>query len=305
MSDRYAAIQAHRPQFPVRLMCAVLDVSVSGFYDAVARQAGAPADRSAHAVADDRLRLHVRAAHHKSRQRYGAPRVHEELKAAGIPVARKRVARLMREDGLVGRRRRKCVRTTDSDHAEPIAPNLLARRFNLAAYPMPDRAWVSDLTYVPTRTGWLFLAVLLDLATRRVVGWATGTTLATTLPRTALERALRTRRPALGLICHSDRGCQYASQEYRAVLAAHGCVQSMSRKGDCWDNAVAESFFATLEHELLADADFTGPREAHVAVAAFIDEWYNPERRHSTLGYVSPIAYEQQLRRADRPAIAA
>lgn len=302
MSDKYAAIQAHRTAYPVRLMCAVLDVSVSGFYDAMARQT-APA--SAHAVADERLRLHVRAAHTKSRRRYGAPRVHEELRAAGIAVARKRVARLMREDGLVGRRRRKFVRTTDSEHAEPVAPNLLARRFDLAAHPTPDRAWVGDLTYIPTRSGWLFLAVQLDLATRRVVGWATGTTLATTLPLAALQRALGTRRPPPGLLCHSDRGCQFASQEYRAVLAAHGCVQSMSRKGDCWDNAVAESFFATLEHELLADADFAGPREAHVAVAAFIDAWYNPERRHSTLGYVSPIAYEQQLRRADRSAKAA
>ena len=232
MSDKYAAIQAHRTQFPVRLMCEALGVSVSGFYDAVARQ---QTPRSGHALADERLRLHVRAAHAKSRRRYGAPRVHEELKAAGIPVARKRVARLMREDGLVGRRRRRFVRTTDSDHAEPIAPNLLARHFDLASHPVPDRAWVSDLTYISTRTGWLFLAVLLDLATRRVVGCATGTTLATTLPRTALERALQARRPAPGLICHSDRGCQYASQEYRAVLAAHGCAQSMSRKGDCWD----------------------------------------------------------------------
>ena len=191
----------------------------------------------------------------------------------------------------------------------PIVPAVLASaavpRFDLVAHPTPDRAWVGDLTYIPTRSGWLFLAVQLDLATRRVVGWATGTTLATTLPLAALERALHARRPPPGLICHSDRGCQFASQAYRAVLAAHGCMQSMSRKGDCWDNAVAESFFATLEHELLADADFAGAREAHAAVAAFIDEWYNPERRHSTLGYVSPIAYEQQLRRADRAAKAA
>ena len=303
MSDKYAAIHAHRDQFSVRLMCEVLGVSVSGFYDAVARQE--TAGPSARAAADERLRLHVRAAHAKSRRRYGAPRVHEELKAAGIPVARKRVARLMREDGLVGRRRRKFVRTTNSNHAEPIAPNRLARRFDLAAHPMPDRAWVGDVTHIPTRAGWLYLAVLLDLATRRVVGWATGTTLATALPLTALERALRTRRPAPGLICHSDRGCQYASRAYRAVLAAHGCVQSMSRKGDCWDNSVAESFFATVEHELLADTDFASPHEAHVAIAAFIDAWYNAERRHSTLGYVSPVAYEQQLRRADRQGKAA
>lgn len=299
MSDRYAAVQAHRDQYPVRLMCEALDVSVSGFYDAVARETAAP---SAHAVADERLRVHVRAAHRKSRGRYGAPRVREELKAQGIPVATKRVARLMREDGLVGRRRRKFVRTTGSDHAEPIAPNLLARHFGLDDHPAPDRAWCGDMTYIPTREGWLFLAVLLDLATRRVVGWATGATLATALPLAALHQALRLRRPSRGLIQHTDRGSQYASQEYRATLATHGIVQSMSRKGDCWDNAVSESFFATLEHELLADADFHTRREAHHAVADFIDTWYNGERRHSTLGYVSPVQYEQQLRQVARAA---
>jgi len=299
VSDKYAAIRAHRAQFPVRLMCDALGVSVSGYYAAVARVAAPP---SARAVVDERLRVHVRAAHRKSRGRYGAPRVHEELKAQGIAVATKRVARLMREDGLVGRRRRKCVRTTDADHAQPVAPNLLGRHFALADHPAPGRAWCGDLTYVPTREGWLFLAVLLDLATRRVVGWATGATLATTLPLAALHQALRLRCPAPGLIHHTDRGSQFASQEYRAVLAAHGVRQSMSRKGDCWDNAVAESFFATLEHELLADADFHTRREAHTAVAAFIDTWYNAERRHSTLGYVSPVQYERQLAQSARAA---
>lgn len=292
MSDKYAAIQAHQGQFAVRLMCTALAVSESGYYEAVAREL-AP---SAHAVADERLRVHVRAVHRKSRGRYGAPRVHAELQAQGQPVAKKRVARLMREDGLVGRRARAHGRTTDSAHAEPVAPNLLARRFSVAEHPTPDRVWVGDLTYVPTREGWLFLAVLLDLATRRVVGWAMGATLATALPLAALHQAIRERRPPPGLVQHTDRGSQYASQEYRAVLAAHAMRQSMSRKGDCWDNAVSESFFATLEHELLADADFHTRREAHLAVAAFIETWYNVERRHSTLGYVSPVQYEQQLR---------
>lgn len=292
MSDRYAAIHAHATRFDVRLMCAALEVSPSGYYDAVAREA----TPSAHAAADERLRVHVRAVHRRSRGRYGAPRVQAELQAQGERVATKRVARLMREDGLAGRRQRKHVRTTDSVHAEPIAPNLLARAFGLEAHPVPDRAWVGDLTYIPTREGWLFLAVLLDLATRRVVGWATGTTLATALPLAALHQALRLRRPLPGLIQHTDRGSQYASQEYRAVLAAHGMRQSMSRKGDCWDNAVSESFFATLEHELLADADFATRREARDAVAMFIESWYNVERRHSTLGYLSPVQYEAQLR---------
>lgn len=289
MSDKYAAITAHQDRFPVRLMCRALGVSVGGYYAARHRPA------SARAQADERLRVHVRAAHRKSRGRYGAPRILEELKAEGITTSEKRVARLMREDGLVARPKRRFVVTTDSAHTEPVASNLLARRFALAAHPTPDRAWVGDLTYIPTREGWLYLAVLLDLTTRRVVGWATGATLETALPLAALRQALAERRPAAGLIAHSDRGSQYASQAYRAVLAAHGAVQSMSRKGDCWDNAVAESFFSTLEHELLDDADFHSRHEAQRAIFEFIEVWYNRQRRHSTLGYVSPVQYERQL----------
>lgn len=289
MSDKYAAIIAHRDRFPVRLMCRALGVSVGGHS---AAQGRAP---SARAAADERLRVHVRAAHAKSRQRYGSPRVHAELQARGIATSEKRVARLMREDGLVARGTRRFVITTDSAHAAPVAPNLLARRFALAHHPTPDRAWVGDLTYIPTRAGWCYLAVLLDLASRRVVGWATGATLDAGLPLTALRRALAERRPRAGLIAHSDRGSQYASQAYRAVLSAHGVVQSMSRKGDCWDNAVAESFFSTLEHELLAGADFHSRHEAQRAIVEFIEVWYNRGRRHSTLGYISPAQYERQL----------
>lgn len=289
MSDKYAAITAHQARFPVRLMCRALGVSVGGYYAARRRPA------SARAQADERLLVQVRAAHRKSRGRYGAPRVHEELKTEGIATSEKRIARLMREDGLVARGKRRFVVTTDSRHTEPVAPNLLARCFDLAAHPTPDRAWVGDMTYVPTREGWLYLAVQLDLATRRVVGWATGPTLDTALPLTALRRALAERRPTTRLIAHSDRGSQYASREYRAVLVAHGAVQSMSRKGDCWDNAVAESFFSTLEYELLADADFHSRHEAQRAIFEFIEVWYNRQRRHSTLGYVSPVQYERQL----------
>jgi transposase InsO family protein len=299
MSDKYAAITAHRGRYPVRLMCTALGVSVSGFYDAQARRNGPP---SARAVEDERLRVKVRAAFRKSRRRYGAPRIQCELQDDGIPIARKRVARLMREDRLVARARRRFVHTTDAAHAEPIAPNLLARRFDPADYPIVDRAWVGDMTYVPTREGWLFLAVLLDLGSRRVVGWATGATLETILPLAALDQALRWRRPARGLIQHTDRGSQYASHEYRAMLNANGLVQSMSGKGDCWDNAVAESFFATLEHELLADADFHSRREAHHAIFDYIEVWYNRERRHSSLGYISPVQYEMRLRQAARAA---
>ncbi len=297
MSDRYAVIAAHRGRFPVRLMCDALGVSVSGF-NAARRRAATPSPRAA---ADERVRVQVRAAHRRSRGHYGAPRVHRELRDAGVRVARKRVARLMREDGLRGRGPRRRVRTTDSRHAEPVAPNLLARRFGIAEHPAPNAAWVGDQTYLPTREGWLFLSVLLDLHSRRVVGWATSATLAADGPLAALRRALATRRPPPGLLHHTDRGSAYASRAYRAVLAAHGAVQSMSRRGDCWDNAVAESFFSTVEHELLTGATFATRAEAHRAVADFVG-WYNGERRHSTLGYVSPAKYEQRLGRLARAA---
>jgi len=291
MSDRYAAIQAHRDRYPVRLMCDALGVSPSGFYASRVREKASPSLRS---VADERLLVCVRAVHRRSRGSYGAPRVHQELMGDGIAVARKRVARLMREDGLVGRRRRKFIRTTDSDHTNPIAPNILARRFSLVDHPVRDRAWCGDMTYIPTREGWLYLAVLLDLSSRRVVGWATGTTLATKLPLMALRQALQARCPEVGLIHHTDRGAQYASEDYRAVLAGHGIRQSMSGKGDCWDNAVSESFFSTMEHELLANVTFHTRREAHLAIAEYIESWYNVERLHSTLGYMSPVQYEEQ-----------
>lgn len=227
MSDKYAAIATHGDRYPVRLMRDVLDVSVSGFYDAEARKSAPP---SAHAIADERLRVHVRAAHAASHRRYGAPRVERELRANGISTASKRVARLMREEQLVARAPTRVVHTTDSAHAEPIAPNLLAR-CALSEHPAPDRAWVGDMTYVPTRAGWLYLAVLLDLATRRVVGWATGATLETTLPLEALHHAIQMRHPEPGLIHHTDRGSQPASHDYRTELAAHGMTQSMRRKG--------------------------------------------------------------------------
>ncbi|GJG84834.1 integrase [Gemmatimonadetes bacterium T265] len=284
-------------------MCDALGVSVSGYNQARRRAAGPPPARAA---ADERLRVHVRAAHRGGRGCYGAPRVHRELRDAGVRdagvrVARKRVARLMCEDGLVGRRTRRRVRTTDSAHAEPVAPNLLERRFGVADHPTPNAAWCGDLTYacgvpVPTREGWLFLSVLLDLSSRRVVGWATCDTLATAGPLAALRMALAARRPPPGLIHHTDRGSAYASRAYRAVLASSGMRPSMSRRGDCWDNAVAESFFSTLEHELLAGAAFATRAAAYRALAEFV-AWYNAERRHSTLKYVSPLQYERQYKR--------
>ena len=288
MKDKYAVIAQHRDAYPVPLMCRALEVSASGFYAAQRRPA------SARAGADERLRVQVRAAHAESRRRYGAPRVHRELRAQGTRVAKKRVARLMREDGLVARRPRRFVRTTDSAHAQPVAPNHLARRFAVGEIGGPDRVWASDITYVPTREGWLYLAVVLDLASRRVVGWAMRETLEEALALDALRMALAQRRPAAGLLHHSDRGSQYAGGAYQALLAAHALTCSMSRKGDCWDNAVAESFFATLEHELLADADFPSRQTARRAIFEFLEVWYNRERRHSSLGYASPVEYEEQ-----------
>jgi transposase InsO family protein len=291
MSAKHAVITAHQDVYPIALMCHALGISVSGYYAAQDRPV------CAHQRADARLRVEVRAEHARSGRRYGAPRIHRELRAQGTRVAKKRVARLMREERLVARPKRRFVVTTDSQHAAPIAPNHLDRRFAIGDVGL-DQVWVSDITYVPTRVGWLYLAVVLDLASRRVVGWAMQDSLSETLALDALRMALHQRRPRPGLLHHSDRGVQYAAHSYRALLAAHGLQSSMSRRGNCWDNAVAESFFATLEHELLGAADFATHRVARDAIFEFIEVWYNRQRRHSTLGYVSPAAFEAQLHAA-------
>jgi len=285
VSAKYAVIAAHRDEHAVRLMCAALGVSPSGYY---AAQRQPPRARP---LADARLRVEVRAAYAASRRRYGAPRVHRVLRALGIRVAKKRVARVMQEEGLVARPRRRFVRTTDAGGTVPV-PNRVARQFAPTA--QRDRVWVSDITYVPTHGRWLYLAVVLDLASRRVVGWAMRDSLEEALTLDALRMALADRRPAAGLVHHSDRGSHYASHAYRTLLAAHGVIRSMSRRGDCWDNAVAESFFATLEHELLATAAFPSPAVARSALFDFIEVWYNRRRLHSSLGYRSPVTYEEE-----------
>jgi putative transposase len=289
---KYACIALHRGAFPVRLMCRVLAVAPSGYY------AWRRRPTCAHAIADERLLLHVRAAHRESDGSYGAPRVHGALRTAGIRVGKKRVARLMHTDGLVGTPARpRAPRTTDSAHAFPIAPNLLARRFDVNGVAV-NRVWVSDLTYVPTREGWAYLAVVLDLASRRVVGWAVGDSLAAALALDAVRMALEERQPAPGLVHHSDRGVQYACTAYRELLAAHGVEVSMSRRGNCWDNAVAESFFATVERELIDRRDWPTRDAAARAIFDYIAGWYNTRRLHSTLNYQSPAAYERHLARA-------
>jgi transposase InsO family protein len=273
-------------------MCRVLEVSPSGYYAWLKRPP------SWHALIDEVLMAHVRIAHHESGETYGAPRVQRELWAEGLPVSTKRVARLMRSDGLVARQpKRRRVSTTNSNHGDPIAPNLLARQFDVNGVGV-NRIWLSDITYIPTREGWLYLATVLDLGSRRCVGWAMRDTMEVELALSALRMAREARRPATGLIHHSDRGSQYAAGEYRAELAAHGMIASMSGKGDCYDNAVAESFFATLEFELIMQNDWRTKDDARHAIFRYIETWYNRKRRHSTLGYVSPAAYEEQLQEA-------
>lgn len=279
-------IARYRAEYPLRLMCRVLQVSPAGFY---AWQRRAPSVR---ARQDALLRIQVAAFHRRSRQTYGSPRILRDLREAGQPVGRKRVARVMREAGLVGTPPRRFRRTTDSRHPDPIAPNHLQRQFAVAE---PNRVWATDITYVWTWAGWLYLAVVLDLASRRVVGWAVDTRLDRYLVLAALERALARRAPRAGLLHHSDRGSPYASAAYQAQLRAHGIVCSMSRRGDYWDNAVVESFFATLKRELLHREAWPTRDAASAAIADYIDGWYNIHRRHSALGYVSPAVYERRL----------
>ncbi len=282
MND-FEFIAAEKAQYPIGLLCKTLNVSRPGYYAHVRRP------RSKHATRDESLGAKIVAIHTQSNRIYGSPRVHDELRDAGECVSRKRVIRLMRERDLRGKRRRRFRVTTQSDHALPLATNMLARDFNASA---PNQKWVGDITYIWTREGWLYLAVLIDLFSRRVVGWSMSNRLTTDLPLRALTIAIASRRPPRGLVHHTDRGCQYASAEYRAVLAEHGLVASMSRKGNCWDNAVAESFFATLKTELVRDIDFITHEHARRKVFSYIEVFYNRQRRHSYLGYANPNRFE-------------
>ena len=280
---RFVFIHAEKALYPVRVLCSVLGVSRSGYYAWIARP------RAARAQADEQLVVEIVAAHRRSRATYGSPRVHSELRTRGTRVGRKRIERLMRERGIRARRKRRFRRTTDSRHAYPIAPNVLGRRF---AVKSANAVWVTDVTSIWTGEGWTFLAVMLDLFARRVVGWAASETNDTALALAVLDSALRERSPAPGLLHHSDRGSPYASRDYQGVLAARGIVASMSRKGDCWDNAVAESFFATIKAELIEHEAYATHDAVVAAIAEYIDHFYNPQRRHSHLGHVSPIEFE-------------
>ena len=292
--ERYHFIASEKAvdSWPVMVMCRVLCVSKSAFYTWCENPARGRAS-------DMQLRVHIRAIHRESRGTYGSPRVCAELQEQGFRVSRKRVARLMREEGLAGLPAKKAFRvaTTDSDHDSPIADNLLNRNFVSEA---PNQVWVGDITYLRTAAGFAYLAVLVDLHSRRVVGWAIADHMRTSLVQEALRRAIVTRNPEAGLIQHTDRGSQYASAAYRKDLESIGAVPSMSRKGDCWDNAVAESFFGTLKQELAGRTSWATVGAAQDAVIDYIVQFYNRKRRHRPLGQVSPLVFEQRWADAQR-----
>lgn len=288
---RFAFIQSHAHIWHVRTMCRVLEVSRAGYYAWRARP------QCERVKANRRLTVQLHALHREVKARYGSPRMYLELQARGEVCGENRVARLMRQAGLRAKSPRRYRVTTQSAHRERVMPNRLARQFAVGKYRHLDRAWAGDITYIPTREGWLYLAVLLDIASRRVVGWAVRSRLDQALTVGALQMALRHRRPTGGLH-HSDRGLQYASNAYQRLLRDVGMTPSMSRTGDCWDNAVVESFFATLTKELLVDGDFITRNAAGQAIAEFIEIWYNRQRRHSSLGYRTPVEYEKQLEKA-------
>lgn len=281
---KYACIRQHVGAFAVGLMCRVLGVSRAGYY---AWQRRGPSRR---AQADTRVRVAIRAIHAASHARYGRPRVQRALQMQGLSCGTARVARLMRLEGLRGKRRRAYRTTTQADGTRPAA-NHLRRQFRVAQV---NQVWASDVTAWPTATGWLYVAVVLDLASRRVVGWAAGPSPGQELTLGALQQALAWRRPVAGLLHHSDRGAHYTGSSYQRLLAARGLRSSMSRRGDCWDNAVVESFFATLKTELVAGVRWATRGEARDALQRYL-AWYNGQRLHSTLAYLSPTQYEARL----------
>ncbi len=285
---RFRFVEAEKAYYPIRLLCRCLAVSRSGFY---AWRRRAPSERAQH---DTSLKVEIAAFHSASRRTYGSPRILRDLHEGGHRVSRKRVARLMGELGIEGRRKRRFRTTTDSGHRFPVAPNVLMRDFEVDA---PNTAWVTDITYVQTLEGWLYLAVILDLFSRRIVGYALSEKIDRALVLEALREALVRRPEARDLIHHSDRGSQYASHDYRAALDQAGITCSMSRRGNCWDNAVAESFFGTLKTELLYELPLQSRSVTRAAVAEYIEDFYNVRRRHSSLDYLSPLEFELKNRR--------
>ena len=284
---RYRLIDAEKAAIPVTRSCRILGVSESGYYAWKAR----PASRRQR---DDMILLaHIREAFALSNGTYGSPRMTIDLQEQGLCVGRRRVARLMRDNGLKARQKQRFKRTTDSHHGLTVAPNLLDQDFTAKA---PDEKWAGDISYVWTTQGWLYLAVIIDLFSRRVIGWATSDRLKKELALQALQKAITMRQPGPGVIHHSDRGSQYCSYDYQKLLKSHGFIVSMSGKGNCYDNAVVETFFKTLKAELVWRTSFATRHEAHIMIGSYIDGFYNPKRRHSTLGYKSPIQFEKEQR---------
>lgn len=281
---RYDFVERHRGRWPVRLMCRALRVSPAGYYD----WRGRP--QSSRAARHDALVAAIKVVHDEVKARYGSPRIHAELIARGEPCCVNTVARLMRREGIAAKTKRKFRVTTDSNHGRPVAENVLDRRFEPQA---PNRAWTADITYLSTGEGWLYLAAVEDLYSRRIVGWSMSTRIDSRLVVDALEMALARRLPGEGLVAHSDRGSQYASERYQGLLAGHGITCSMSRRANCWDNAPMESFFASLKKELTRGEIFATREEARASIFEYIEVFFNRIRRHSSLGYKSPAEYER------------
>jgi putative transposase len=279
-------IRAEKANFPVALMCRVLGLSTSGYY-AWEKRGVSRRQRE-----DEELVPKIRASHRAGRGSYGSPSIYKDLREQGETAGRHRIARLMRENGITARPLKRFRRTTDSNHDLPVAPNLLQRNFETDR---PDAAWVGDITYIWTDSGWTYLAVILDLFSRRVVGWALDHHMRAELALKALEMAKGLRDVRPGLIFHSDRGVQYASHDYRQALAVDGILASMSRKGDCWDNAVAESFFSTLKRELVHKRRFSILAAARLAIHEYIEAFYNGKRRHTANGHLSPAERERRF----------
>jgi putative transposase len=282
----YAFIEDNRQRWPVSWMCDALGVSTSGYYSWLER------DPSPQEQRRELLAVEVETVHAEVKARYGSPRIHAELADRGHDCCVNTVARIMREAGISAKTKRKFRQTTDSNHGLPVAENVLDRDF---APTGPNESWCADITYIPTREGWLYLAVVEDLFSRMVVGWSMDATMESRLVVDALEMAVLRRlqgSSSSDLVAHSDRGSQYASEHYQRLLAEEGIVCSMSRRGNCWDNAPMESFFATLKKELVHDEDYATREEAKASIFEYIETFYNRVRRHSTLGYLSPVNYE-------------
>jgi len=264
-------------------------VSRSGYYEWLSRPT------SQHKQEDEALKATIKEIHEGSRQTYGTRRIKDDLADQGDTVSRKRIARLMNEEGLSCKTKRKFKATTNSRHNKPVAKNLLQRNFHRDR---PDEAYVGDITYIPTREGWLYLAVFIDLYSRAVVGWSMDSRMTATLVTDALQMAMWKRRPGAGLLVHSDRGSQYASDEYQRLLRDNGFVCSMSRKANCWDNSPSESFFHTLKTELVHHEEYQTREDAHQSIFEYIEVFYNRQRKHSTNGYLAPLTYEQERAKA-------